>query len=91
VGETGINAALCGTWSCPVLLVTGDSAACREAEELLGAGLVTVPVKQGLGRFSARHIPPVKARMRIEEGARRALENLGGVNAYNPGRPCDSR
>ena len=23
VGETGINAALCGTWGCPVLLVTG--------------------------------------------------------------------
>ena len=30
VGETGINAALCGTWSCPVLLVTGDEAACGE-------------------------------------------------------------
>ena len=24
VGETGINAALCGTWGCPVLMVTGD-------------------------------------------------------------------
>src|SRR4029078_9307949 len=24
VGETGINAALCGHWNCPVLLVTGD-------------------------------------------------------------------
>ena len=31
VGETGINAALCGTWGCPVLLVTGDEAVCREA------------------------------------------------------------
>ena len=31
VGETGINAALCGTWGCPVLLVTGDDAVCREA------------------------------------------------------------
>ena len=26
VGETGINAALCGAWDCPVLLVTGDDA-----------------------------------------------------------------
>ena len=25
VGETGINAALCGTWGCPVLMVTGDA------------------------------------------------------------------
>ena len=58
VGETGINAALCGTWGCPVLLATGDRAACREATALLGDGLTTVEVKQGLGRFSARHIAP---------------------------------
>ena len=31
VGETGINAALCGNWGCPVLLVTGDEAVCEEA------------------------------------------------------------
>ena len=36
VGETGINAALCGHWSCPVLLVTGDEATCAEARDLLG-------------------------------------------------------
>src|ERR671923_731304 len=52
VGETGINAALCGTWNCPVLLVTGDAAVCREARELLGEGLATVEVKEGLGQFS---------------------------------------
>src|SRR6185436_12055242 len=45
VGETGINAALCGQWNCPVLLVTGDQAVCREGLELLGSGLTTVAVK----------------------------------------------
>ena len=45
VGETGINAALCGTWGCPVLLVTGDEASCREGTALLGDGLTTVAVK----------------------------------------------
>jgi D-amino peptidase len=89
VGETGINAALCGTWGCPVLMVTGDTAACREAEELLGPGLVTVPVKQGLGRFSARNIPPVRARALIEEGAKKALGDLSAVKPYDPGRPCE--
>src|ERR671929_1882788 len=44
VGETGINAALCGHWGCPVLLVTGDRATCREGRELLGDGLTTVEV-----------------------------------------------
>src|SRR5437762_6012104 len=45
VGETGMNAALCGTWDCPVLLVTGDIATCDVGRALLGAGLATVPVK----------------------------------------------
>src|SRR5881409_2093795 len=45
VGETGINAALCGHWGVPVLLVTGDRAVCREAEELLGDGVTTAEVK----------------------------------------------
>src|SRR6266516_4300217 len=66
VGETGINAALCGHWGCPVLLVTGDRAVCREARELLGGGLTTVEVKQGLGQFSARQLVPAKARELIE-------------------------
>ena len=63
VGETGINAALCGTWGCPVLMVTGDRAACREASALLGDGLTTVAVKQGLG-------PLQRAPHRARAGAR---------------------
>src|SRR6476646_3634816 len=53
VGESGINAALCGQWGCPVLLVTGDQAVSREARALLGDGLTTVAVKTSLGRYSA--------------------------------------
>jgi D-amino peptidase len=89
VGETGINAALCGQWGCPVLLVTGDRAVCREARELLGDGLTTVEVKVGMGRFSARNIPAVRARELIEAGAKRALEDLKAVQPYDPGRPCE--
>ncbi len=89
VGETGINAALCGHWGCPVLLVTGDRAVCREARELLGGGLTTVEVKQGLGQFSARQLVPAKARELIEEGARAALRDLSAVQPYDPGRPCE--
>src|SRR3954469_9424066 len=69
VGETGINAALCGTWGCPVLLVTGDEASCREGEALLGHGRTPVAVKRGLGQTSARRTPPLRARQLIEEGA----------------------
>jgi len=91
VGETGINAALCGNWDCPVLLVTGDRAVCRESRDLLGDGLTTVEVKVGLGRFSARNLPAVRARELIEEGAKRALKDLKAVRTYDPGRPCEIR
>jgi D-amino peptidase len=89
VGETGINAALCGTWDCPVLMVTGDQATCDEARDLLGNGLTTVAVKEGLGRYSARQIPPARARQMIEDGAKRALSDLKAVRPYDPGKPCE--
>jgi D-amino peptidase len=73
------------------VLVTGDEAVCREATELLGDGLTTVAVKKGLGRFSARQVPPQRARKLIEDGAKRALEDLNAVQPYEPGRPCEIR
>jgi D-amino peptidase len=88
VGETGINAALCGQWGCPVLLVTGDRAVCREATALLGSGLSTVEVKVGLGRFSARSKTAQTARLLIEAGATSALKDLKAVKPYDPGHPC---
>src|SRR5215218_6210627 len=88
VGETGINAALCGTWGCPVLLVTGDQATCAEGRALLGEALTTVAVKRGTGKYSARNIAPLRARQLIEEGAQKALADLSAVAPYDPGSPC---
>jgi D-amino peptidase len=89
VGETGINAALCGTWDCPVVLVTGDEATCREATALLGDELTTVAVKKGIGWRSARNVAPLRARELIEDGARAALKNVDAVQPYKPGRPAE--
>jgi D-amino peptidase len=89
VGETGINAAICGHWGTPVVLVTGDRAVCREGRELLGDGLTTVEVKEGLGRFSARMKTPAEARELIETGAHKALSDLTAVEPYDPGKPCE--
>ncbi len=89
VGETGINAALCGNWGVPVVLVTGDRAVCREATELLGEGVTTVEVKEGLGAMSARMKTPQKARELIEAGAKQALADLSAVEPYDPGKPCE--
>jgi len=89
VGETGINAALCGTWGCPVAMVTGDQAACREGKELLGNSLTTVQVKEGTGVQSARSLVPSRARELIEAGAKQALKDPTAVPPYDPGKPCE--
>ena len=69
VGEIGADAALCGYHGVPVGLVAGDRAACDEATALLGP-VVTVPVKEGVGRSAARCLPLAVAR-RLHRGCRR--------------------
>ncbi|MCS6777466.1 MAG: M55 family metallopeptidase [Chloroherpetonaceae bacterium] len=66
VGESGILAALCGDFGCPCVFVSGDAATCREVSALVGDRIVTAPVKTGLGRFAARHLPAVDACALIE-------------------------
>src|SRR5438874_1773488 len=56
---------------------------------LLGYGLTTVEVKEGLGTKTARLLPPRRARELVEEGAKRALSDLKAVAPYDPGKPCE--
>jgi D-amino peptidase len=79
VGESGIEAAICGVWGVPVVFVSGDEATCREVTELLGPKVVTAPVKVGLGRYSARSLGHADACDLIENRARQA------VGASQPG------
>lgn len=66
VGESGIVAAICGCFDCPCVFVSGDAATCREVKALLGDKVVEAAVKEGLGRYSARHMPSVDACALIE-------------------------
>ncbi|MBI1293248.1 peptidase M55 [bacterium] len=91
VGEIGIVAAICGHYGVPMALVTGDDKACEEATALLGPGVKTVAVKRGLSRYSARHIPPVRARQMIEHGAVEALRNLRSAKPFIPAQPTAVR
>ena len=87
VGEVGVNAALNGHYGVPIALVTGDEAVCREARRLLGDDLPTVAVKKGLTRYSARQIPPQRARQMIEQAACGALSDLSAAKTYIPQAP----
>jgi len=81
VGELGLEAFCAGAYGVPLVLVTGDAAACREAEALV-PGVVTVAVKEGLSRYAAISIPPEKARALIREGAKRAMARIGDIKPF---------
>lgn len=87
VGEVGVNAAVCGHYGCPIALVTGDEATIRESREYLGEGFAAVQVKKGLSRYSARQIPPARARQMIQIGAKESLRNLVRLKPYVPAKP----
>jgi D-amino peptidase len=78
MGEIGWNAAVCGNFGVPVILISGDQTACAEARELLGPLEVAV-VKQASGRMAAECLPPEVSQKKIEETAARAVQQfLGG-------------
>jgi D-amino peptidase len=89
VGESGVNAALCGAFGCPVVLVTGDEVTCRQTAELLGEQVLQVAVKRGIGSLSGVMVPPKRARRMIESAAAEAIGRVAGAKPYDPGRPCE--
>lgn len=74
-GEIGLNAAVCGHFGVPVLLVSGDQSACAEAREFLGP-VLTAAVKQALGHQAAVCLPLAESQALIQEGALRAVRQL---------------
>lgn len=82
-GETGLNAALCGHFGVPVLMVSGDQAVCQEAIALVG-NIETVAVKEATGRFAAVCLPPEIAQKMIYEAARRATRGLEDGDVPSP-------
>ena len=72
-GETGINGAVAGYFGVPVILACGDDKLEKEAKQTLGK-VVTVTVKFGQGRTSARNIHPEKVRQLIKSAAMEAIQ-----------------
>jgi D-amino peptidase len=87
-GELGLNAAVAGAYGVPVVFVSGDVAVCKEAKIVLGSGVGTAPVKDGIGRTAARLIPIAEARRAIRDRVTEALRKLGAVKPYRFAAPC---
>jgi D-amino peptidase len=87
MGEIGMEAAHAGHYDVPVVLVTGDEAACREAESTLGT-VETAVVKWGVGRNRARCLPVPEAHEVIRKAVGAALSNIEGFTAFKPELPA---
>ncbi|KPK85563.1 MAG: hypothetical protein AMJ81_03370 [Phycisphaerae bacterium SM23_33] len=74
IGEIAQFALYHGALGLPLIFLSGDQAACEEAAELI-PGIVTVSVKQGLGRNSAISLSAEQARRRIRQGVIQAIRN----------------
>jgi D-amino peptidase len=85
--ELGINGALAGYFNVPVIMLSGDEETCNQAKSILGSGLVTTAVKQGVGRYAARLLPAVEARKRLKEDAREALLKKDKISIFKLNPP----
>jgi D-amino peptidase len=88
VGEIAIVAAVAGHFNTPVVLVTGDKAACLEAEALIPR-VETVAVKEGVSHGAAISVTPTKARKMIKESAKAALMKVKDTIPYKVKTPIE--
>lgn len=77
-GESGLSAAIAGHFGVPIVLVSGDLHAVRQAKSLV-KNIVGVPTKEGVGLYGARSLTPQKARELIRKGAKEALEKKNAI------------
>ncbi len=80
--ELGINAAIAGALGVPVVMLSGDAETCLQAKSMLGGDVVTVAVKESIGRYAAKLLPLEEARRRLKEGAKEALLKRSKITPF---------
>lgn len=80
VGEIGLNALLAGWFGVPVVMISGDETACREARELIPE-IRTAAVKESIGAYAGICLHPSRCRELIYGAVGQSLSDL---NAYEP-------
>ncbi len=86
-GELYQSSVAAGHHNVPVMLATGDEAACREARELHGDDLPTVAVKKGVSREAAILLSAEETRPMLIDGARQAMAELSKRKPLKPDFP----
>lgn len=88
-GEIGQCAIIAARYDLPIIMVTGDEAACFEARQFLNP-VECVAVKRGIGRNNAELIVDNdKAFDLIKRGAKNAMSLVGIAKPFKPILPLD--
>ncbi len=75
IGEIGMNIFLAGWFDIPVTLISGDEAACREAEKYV-PNIEKAIVKKGINRTCAISLSPTAAREIIKQKSFNAIQRI---------------
>ena len=88
VGEIAGRVMLAGTFGIPAIMLSGDTAACREFHDLVPQG-ECAEVKSGVSRTAGYMLPHPTACALIRERARRAMERLSEFKPYKISGPVE--
>jgi D-amino peptidase len=83
MGELALNAAVCGNYDVPVIMVTGDQVVTTEANELI-PNVEVATIKQSRGRMAAECLSLEVSHQKIREAAARAISRLRAEMAPAP-------
>jgi len=81
VAESGINAAIVGSFGAPVVFVSGDESAVAEVRQLVG-DVESAVVKRSIGFHSAATLTPEAGQALIRAGAKAAITRLRDFKPY---------
>lgn len=84
--EAGVNAAIAGHFGVPIIMISGDDAAVKEAGELLG-DIEGAVVKWNYGFHSARTMMPAAANDLIRERVTKAIGRIKDFKPYKVASP----
>ncbi len=86
VGEIGMETAIAGDFGVALMLMTGDSAGCREAAALV-EGVHTVVVKDSLGETGGLCYPLAQTSAWIRSASKEVARNPPAANPWSCGTP----
>lgn len=88
VGEIGLNLMVAASFGVPTIMLSGDTAACRELRALVPQA-ECAEVKSGVSRTGGLMLPHSVACALIRETARRALQRLDEIKPYQMREPVE--